>query len=461
MGGRSVLFFNRVYPPGRGATGRVLQELARSFAKKKWHVTIVTTGKKAGIEKDGPITVIRVKGPEKPSGSLSYGFIALKMLMAGLRQSGNVDLVVSMTDPPLFVIGADWLAKRKQARHIHWCQDLFPDILPALDMSLPKNLADYLTQKTYQAMSKAEKVIVIGRCMARHLTQRGFDPKDITVIPNWPNFELVRRKSKKSFAQLTGRSQNEGQDNGAKNGKAHGALEKTESGNAKTPLHQEPRPYQNTMMQEPLKFRVLYAGNLGLAHPYETILEAAELLKDDCPDIEFVFVGDGARYDYLAQERSKRELDNIRLMPYQPNALLKQVMESGDLHLISMKDEAAGFLVPSKLYSALAVRRPVIMIGPEQSEAAKVIHDFKAGDVVRHGQPQQLAARIKAYRENSDIWFAAHEGAAHAAKVFVPNEAIKAWIKRADAIIQEAKPTNNLPAGKATESQQPQEHKAA
>jgi hypothetical protein len=40
----SVLFLNRVYPPVRGATGRVLRDLARSFAADGWSVTVLTTG---------------------------------------------------------------------------------------------------------------------------------------------------------------------------------------------------------------------------------------------------------------------------------------------------------------------------------------------------------------------------------------------------------------------------------
>lgn len=401
MAEKSVIFFNRVYPPGRGATGRVLQELARSFAKKKWHVTVITTGPKPDTSFDGPIKVVRVKGASKPCSSLSYAWIGLKMLFAGLKHPTH-DLVVSMTDPPMFVILADWIARIKKSDHMHWCQDLYPDIFPALGKKIPSLFISFLKRKAYQAISRTKKTVVIGRCMARQLAMNGIDPRSITVIPNWPNFELVRVNGKKSFNEMTSNS----------------SLKEAE-----------------TILKAPLKFRVLYAGNLGLAHPYDSILGAAELLKDEHPEIEFVFVGDGPRFDYIARERSKRELDNIRLMPFQPTEMLRDVMESGDVHLISMRDEAAGCLVPSKLYSALAVQRPVVFIGPEQSEVAKVIKDFKAGQIVAQNAPQSLADTIKRYRNDSDSWFEAQKGAAKAGHVFVPNEAIKAWIKRADGIV--------------------------
>jgi hypothetical protein len=106
-------------------------------------------------------------------------------------------------------------------------------------------------------------------------------------------------------------------------------------------------------------------------------------------------------------------------------------MESGDVHLISMAEDAAGLLVPSKLYSALAVRRPCIFVGPVQSEAARVINDFKAGAVVPQDEPEILAQTIIGLRSNSEAWFSAHEGASKAGRIFIPDEAIAAWIKRA------------------------------
>jgi hypothetical protein len=110
-------------------------------------------------------------------------------------------------------------------------------------------------------------------------------------------------------------------------------------------------------------------------------------------------------------------------------------MESGDLHLISMNPDAAGMLVPCKLYSALAVARPCIFVGPSHCETARTIIDFNAGAVVAQGEAQQLADTILRYRLSSDAWFTAHEGARNAGKVFTPDEAIGAWIRRARAVI--------------------------
>lgn len=406
----SVIFLNRVYPPARGATGRVLRDLARSFAKDGWDVTILTTGPEAREDKDGPIRVIRVKAPMRAKSIFAYMNVWMRLTIRGLKLAPR-DLVVTMTDPPLMVTGGSLIARIKKSRHIHWCQDLYPDLLPTLGVNLPDGIMNGLKSVSRRSMKKCDRVVTIGRCMARQLTTSGLDPKKIAVIPNWPDQELL------SHPVLTAKG-------GFRNANGNAAAKRSQSAHA--------RPFEELFRDgDHPKFRILYAGNLGRAHPTATILNAAEILSREYPDIEFVFVGDGPGQEKLLQERATRGLENIRFLPFQPASRLRELMESGDVHLISMADETAGLLVPSKLYAALAVRRPCIFVGPSHSEAARVINDFKAGAVVPQSEPEMLAQTIIGFRNNPDTWFTAHEGSSKAGRIFVPDEAIAAWIKRA------------------------------
>lgn len=400
----SVLFINRVYPPVRGASGHVLRGLARSLAREGWQVTVVTTGPKAVNERDGAVRVIRVKGSEKPSNALGYLWILIKLFWAVLRLP-KTHLLVTMTDPPFLVVAGRFLRAIKKNRHIHWCQDVYPDVFPALGIHLPGFIFEFLKAQVRGAMKSADKVIVIGRCMARRLSNDGFDPRQITVIPNWIDSEFAHMSS--AGAEI----------------KADGAFENA-------------RSYEQQRKHGP-KFRILYAGNIGRAHPLQSILDAAAILNETHDDIEFVFVGDGPRHDLINRERERRNLDNIRLLPYQPASRLRELMESGDVHLISMDQQAAGLLVPVKLYAGLAAHRPCVFVGPAASETAKVITAFKAGAVVPQGKAKMLAKNIRQLRENSDTWFAAHEGAKAASEVFVPQESINAWTERAWAVIED------------------------
>jgi glycosyltransferase involved in cell wall biosynthesis len=326
----SITFVNRVYPPARGATGRVLRDLAKAFAREGWQVTIIATSKKNGKERDGAVRVLRVKGPENPRGIFAYMLIWWRLFLTALRQPAP-HILVTMTDPPLLVAMGSVLSIFKRFKHIHWCHDLYPDILSVLNPHIPSFIIQAGKKISRRSMSKADKVIVIGRCMARRLAYDGLDPSHLAMIPNWPDFEL---------------SQDVRSD------------------------HVEKRDISHAHVAKPY--------DLGMVHPIGTILDAAEILQDECPDVELVFVGDGLGFDRLASARTLRGLDNVKLLPYQPVNRLKEMLESGDVHLISMKDEAGGLLVPCKFYSALAVQRPCIFVGPAVCAAliADIIKDI-------------------------------------------------------------------------------------
>lgn len=93
-------------------------------------------------------------------------------------------------------------------------------------------------------------------------------------------------------------------------------------------------------------------------------------------------------------------------------------------------------LVPSKLYAALAAGRPCILIGPEQTETARVIRDYGAGAIVEQGNPRRLAEEILALRMNGDNWFAAMSGAKRAGQDYAPTRAISSWLKNARETIR-------------------------
>ena len=373
----SVLFINRVYPSDPGATGRMLRDLAAGFSMDGWDVTVLATGDGKADGPDGAVKIVRTGSAMRRKGALGYLKCWGELMLAGLRLPAH-DLVVTMTDPPLLVNAGGIIAKRKKSRHIHWCQDLYPELLPVLGYEFPETLINFLARSTRKAMKKCDRVIVIGRCMARALIHRGLDSRTLSVIPNWPDRELVETRHP---------------DNGS--------LPMIRPMNA--------RPADALFRDAvDMKFRVLYAGTLGRAHPVDTVLDAAEILARTNPDIEFVFAGNSGGYEALAAERARRGLENIKLLPRQPSARLRQLMESGDVHLVTMNPDAAGLLVPCKIYAALAASRPCILVGPEHGEAGRVLIDFGAGAVVPQGEAEQLARVVRQFREDSQFWYDAY-----------------------------------------------------
>ncbi|MAM34362.1 MAG: glycosyltransferase WbuB [Micavibrio sp.] len=386
----SILFINRVLPPQRGATGRMLSDLALGFAKDGWKVTVVTTGTDhpvpSQIKKKANIEVFRV-GKTAEKTKLGYLKALIQMSLKGCLLPRH-DIVVTMTDPPLLALAGRLVQIFRSSRHIHWCQDLYPDLFPVVGAKLPSPLIRIFKNLTRKALKKADKIIVLGRCMARQLTHSGVEPSRISVIPNWYSAKMVMPKTGRKDA--------------------------------------EP---QNT------KFRILYTGTLSYIHPYSSIVEAAEKLQETHPDIEIVFAGAGSSYKRLAEIRAEKRLSNIKLLPFQPNSKLPALIESGDVHLVTLSEKATGLSVPSKFYNSFAAERPVIFIGSKSSEIARTITDYKCGTVVSPDNVNALILAIESYRENEKVWFEAQKGAEQAAKVFTPEQSIQIWLEKAQSVV--------------------------
>jgi glycosyltransferase involved in cell wall biosynthesis len=140
-------------------------------------------------------------------------------------------------------------------------------------------------------------------------------------------------------------------------------------------------------------FVVGYSGNLGRAHEFATLLEAASLCRAD-PDIVFLMIGAGAGMAALQQAVLDRGLANFEFLPLQPRVSLSDTLAAADVHWLSLLPVLEGLIVPSKLYGILASGRPVLFIGDPEGEVARVIEAAGAGLGVAIGQPAELARHI-------------------------------------------------------------------
>jgi colanic acid biosynthesis glycosyl transferase WcaI len=139
----------------------------------------------------------------------------------------------------------------------------------------------------------------------------------------------------------------------------------------------------------------MYSGNHGPSNPLDTILDAAVAVRDD-PRLHFMFIGGGVgKTDVEAAAGS-----NIASLPYQPQADLKYSLAAADVHLVTMGDSIRGIVHPSKVYGAMAVGRPILLVGPDENHVSDIINEFDNGWHVRHGD---VAATEKVLREIADL----------------------------------------------------------
>lgn len=134
-----------------------------------------------------------------------------------------------------------------------------------------------------------------------------------------------------------------------------------------------------------------YAGNLGIAQGLEIVLDAAERLRGR--PVRFVLVGDGPLRAGLERERRRRGLDAVELRPALPVAEIGGFLLSCDALLVPLRDHPVlADFIPSKLYDAMAVGRPVIVAA--RGEAGAIVREHGCGLEVAPESGEQLAAAI-------------------------------------------------------------------
>ena len=113
------------------------------------------------------------------------------------------------------------------------------------------------------------------------------------------------------------------------------------------------------------------------------------------PAIRWLFVGGGAQFAKLKSTVERRENRNVVFRPYQPRERLSQSLSVPDVHLVTLRPELEGLIVPSKFYGIAAAGRPTIFIGDEDGEVARILRETGTGIVVAEGDGHALAQAIR------------------------------------------------------------------
>lgn len=364
---RKIVFVNRYFHPDRSATSQMLSDLAFGLARRGFAIHVVCSRQRydearARLEPRGcvhGVTVHRVWstrfGRERLIGrAVDYASFYASSTLQLLRLVAGGDTLVALTDPPLISIPAAWVAALKRARLVNWLHDVFPEVATLLGANPLPTWADALLRRWRdRSLRAAAANVVLGLRMHELLAQRGVPGETLHVIENWAASEAAR-------------------DAGAPS-----------SLRARLGLGG--------------KFVVGYSGNLGRAHDFATILEAASLLRQD-PDVAFLMIGGGASMTALKAAVRERGLDNFSFLPLQPREALDDALRAADVHWLSLAPALEGLIVPSKLYGILAAGRAVIFIGDPDGEVARIIGPAAAGVAVPVGQAAELARLIAALK---------------------------------------------------------------
>jgi colanic acid biosynthesis glycosyl transferase WcaI len=358
-----TVFVNRFFYPDHSATSQILSDLTFFLSKSKYKVWVITSRQvydnpDATLPRKDVVQGVRIIrvwtsrfGRQRLWGrAIDYGTFYLSALWCLLRIVRAGDTVVAKTDPPLISVVAAIATRFRGAVLLNWIQDLFPEVASALAVKgagLLERLLRHLRNRSLQA---ARRNVVIGQGMARKLREEGIQSDRIRVIHNWADGSTIQ------------------------------------------PVDLE----KNTLRHEwclESKFVVGYSGNFGRAHEFDTILSAAEILRD-VRRIVFLFIGAGAQLASMRKQTEAKGLENILFKPYQPRDQMRLSLSVPDMHVISLLPSLEGLIVPSKFSGIAAAGRPMLYIGDVQGEIPQLIRNARCGFSVEVNQAEQAAAVI-------------------------------------------------------------------
>ncbi len=360
-----VFFVNRYFYPDESATAQLLADLAFGLAAAGDEVHVICcrqryTDERASLPRRETIRGVSVHrlwstrfGRDRLLGrAVDYASFYLACAVFLLLRLRRRDVIVAKTDPPLISVIAAVAARWRRAVLVNWLQDVFPEVASALGANpLPRPLDRLLRLVRNASLRQAAVNVVLGERMRDYVASQGVPAAQIEIIENWADSEAL------------------------------GAV----------------RPAQSALRaREALqdRFVVGYSGNLGRAHEYQTLLGAAVLLSQD-PSILFLMVGGGIQMNALRLAAQERRLQNIKFLPYQPRAALGDSLAAADVHLVNLLPDLEGLIVPSKFYGILAAARPVLFIGDQDGEIARVVRAQRCGLIVAPGADADLVAAIR------------------------------------------------------------------
>jgi len=266
---------------------------------------------------------------------LNYAsFAVLASILAPLRCRDTYDLIFVYEPSPITVgLPAMVMRKLRNIPIMFWVQDLWPESLSATGaVKSPRILA--LVQKMVRFIYQhCDRILVQSKGFVDRVVAAGAERDAVEYLPNW--------------AEDFYKALDQDQEEAASEELPHG-------------------------------FRVMFAGNIGSAQAFGTILAAAEKLRD-YPEIQWLIVGDGHRRKWVEKRVRRRNLSQcFHFLGRKPAEQMPHYFAMADALLVTLiRDPIFALTIPSKIQSYLACGRPIV--AALDGEGKAVVEEAQAG----------------------------------------------------------------------------------
>lgn len=266
------------------------------------------------------------------------------------RLRGPFDAVFVFEPSPVTVgVPAVFASRRFNAPVLFWVLDLWPESLSATGAINSRCLLSLVGKGVRWIYSRCEQVLVQSKAFVSKLEALGVPPSRIKYFPNWIEAEYAGISVEHIDVQW-GKVENE--------------------------------------------FRIVFAGNIGVAQDFPAIIEAAEKVAATVPRVRWVIAGDGRMAEWVRSEVSCRGLEErFFFLGQLPSDKMPSLFSTADALLVTLKsDPVFSLTIPGKVQSYLSAGKPVLAM--LDGEGAKVISESGGGFTCRAGDSQRLAELI-------------------------------------------------------------------
>ncbi|HBJ34965.1 MAG TPA: hypothetical protein DDZ51_09440 [Planctomycetaceae bacterium] len=405
---RSVFLLYHFFQPDDVISARLYSDLAVELTESGFDVTAVPSirrchGRREPLAKHESWAggkIRRVWRPAWPQHRTAGRFgNTLFMLLAWTwlavvtpRRRGEV--MVVGTDPVLGVlIAISWRLLRPNSRIIHWCHDLYPDAAVA-DGIVPDSArwVRLLRWMLGIAYRRCDVIADLGLCMRRRLQAASgeVDRSDVATADR----DRLPGTSPETRSPVTSSPVTSSADAAA--AAEHHWWQGRYATLVPWSLVEPDRVQQPDLATRRELFGdhrlgMLYSGNFGRAHGFESLIALARRLRSD--DVGFCFAGRGLRLDSVRAEMTDADV-NIRFAGFAEESDLEMRLAAADIHLVTLRQGWTGTVVPSKFFGALAAGRPVLFAGDRDSAIARWIDQYQIGWVLNQETIDELATSI-------------------------------------------------------------------
>lgn len=350
------------FHPDDVVSGQLFSGLAEDLAQRGWEVEALPSNRSCHAEvtysptreRWHDVLIKRIWRPRlKQVSSKGRIFNALWMITAwssmALRPRKQLpDVLFIGTDPVLSILVAGvFKTLRPSVKVVHWAYDLYPEAAIADGLvQAESKFVKLLNKMLGYAYRSCDLVADLGICMRKRLEAYGHRCPKLT-LPPWALVEPIQPE------------------------KANPQLRQQLFGDARLTL--------------------MYSGNFGRAHEFVEFLQLARKLRGQ--DIVMGFSVRGNRVDELKAAITPVDT-NIRILPFASEAELGQHLTCGDIHLVSLRQNWTGIVVPSKFFGCLASGRPVIFAGEADASLSQWIDQYQVGWKLRTDTVDSVASAL-------------------------------------------------------------------